>query len=138
MKRIIIPTDFSSHSKHTLKYVLNMLSSSLTPFHISLVNTYLVQQTDPRQVIRINDELKKKSKEGLDRELEDAIQLNENPQISVTVIFQMGSLTHVIRQIIQTEKIHLVAMGKDGGKHVEQIEALLREQKCPLLLTYVN
>ena len=108
------------------------------PCQIFLVNTYMVQQTDPKQVILINDELKRKSKEGLESELEEALSKNNNPQISINITSQMGSLTNVIRQMIQTEKIDLVAMGKDGGKHVEKVAALLKHHGCPLLVTFLH
>jgi hypothetical protein len=138
MKRIIIPTDFSYHSKHTIEYILNFMRETKIRCQLLLVNTYMVQQTNPTQVILMNDELKKKSKIGLELERIDALKKNTNPLITVETNSQMGSLTNVIKQMLQAEKIDLVAMGKDGGRHVEQIASLLREIECPLLITYIN
>src|SRR5665647_862696 len=136
MKRILVTTDFSCHSKHTIDYVLNFLCETQIPCQLLLVNTYMVQQTDPKQVILLNDELKKKSKEGLEREREEAMKKVTNPRISIDVISHMGSLKNIIMQMLKTDKMDLVAMGKDGGKNVETIAALLKQQQCPLLITY--
>jgi hypothetical protein len=101
-----------------------------------LLNTYLVQQTDPGQVIKLNDELKNISKAGLEAERLEAVGKITNPHISIETSSHMGSLNYVILQFLQKEKIDMVAMGKNGGKHVETISTLLKQQHCPLLITY--
>lgn len=105
---------------------------------ILLVNTYMVQISDPGQVIFLNDELRMKSKKGLERESLEALTFNTNPLISIETNSRMGSVVNVVRQIVKAEKIDLVAMGRDGGKHVEQMSILLKEQGCPLLITSLN
>ena len=137
MKKILITTDFSKHSKNTIKYVLNLFQTSQIPCQITLLNTYVVQQTDAKQVITMNDEMKRKSKEGLLAEEIEAKKLLNNSHISINTTSHMGSLKNVIWQLLKKEKIDLVAMGKDGGKHVETIQTLLKEEECPLLITYL-
>jgi nucleotide-binding universal stress UspA family protein len=136
MKRILIATDFSCHSKYTITYVLSFLQDTKIPCKITLLNTYMVQQTDPNQVILHNDELKKKSKAGLEKERDEAIGKVENPNISIDVASHMGSLNHVILQLLNKNEVDLVAMGKNGGRNVETISTLLKQQLCPLLITY--
>ncbi len=138
MKRIIITTDFSYHSKHAIEYVLQLMREAQIACQLLLVNTYIVQQTDPKQVIILNDELKKRSKQGLEQEKIEALKKNTNPLITIETNSQMGSLTNVIKQMLHTYKVDFVAMGKDGGRHVEQVANLLKEQECPLLITYIN
>lgn len=135
MKKILIPTDFSPQSKHTIQYVLNLVQDTQVPCHILLLNTYVVQQTDPKQVIQVNDELKRKSKEGLDSALAEARTKIKNPSILIETASHMGSLNNVIMQVLQKEKIDLVAVCKAGGKHIEKIAATLHQMKCPLLIT---
>ena len=108
------------------------------PCHITLVNTYMVQQTDPSQVIELNDQLKRKSKTGLEQELISAQTKVKNPLITLDIVSHMGSLNNVVLQLIRNQAYDLVAMGKNGGKHVETISSLLKQQKCPLLTTYFN
>lgn len=137
MKGVLIPTDFSHHSTYTIKYVLDLLQNNQGPCRVLLLNSYMVLQTDAKLVISQNDELKAKSKAGLLQDVNYANKNLKNPQITIETISYMGSLKNVIYQVLQKENIDLVAMGKDGGKHVETISALLKEVgKCPLLTTY--
>lgn len=94
-----------------------------------------IQQTDPLQVISFNDELKRRSKAGLERQCADAMRRITNKNITVETASHMGSLNNVILQLLRKEGIDLVAMGKDGGKHVESVSSLLKLQQCPLLIT---
>lgn len=137
MKKILIATDFSRHSKHTLQYVLNFFQDIQVPCHITLLNTYMVLPTDARQVIIMNDELKKKSLAGLHLEENEARQMIKNPHLKIEVISHMGSLKNVISNLFQAKKFDLVAMGKDGGKNVETVQTLLKQVECPLLVTYL-
>lgn len=137
MKKILITTDFSKHSKNTIKYVLDLLQKMAIPCTVVLLNTYMVLQTDAKQVITLNDEMKKKSKAGLLSEESEAKNLINNPLVTVQTISHMGSLKNVIHQLLKNENFDLVAMGKDGGKHVETIQGLLKEEQCPLLITYL-
>ena len=50
----------------------------------------------------------------------------------------MGSLNYVVKHLIQEQEISLVVMGKDGGSHVEQVIAQLKDLQCPLLLTFIS
>lgn len=138
MKKILITTDFSPHSKNTIQYVLDFLQETKIPCELNLLNTYMVLQNDASQVISLNDELKKKSKAGLLKEESEAKSQIKNPLISVHTTSTMGSLKNVIFQMLKKEKYDLVAMGKDGGKHVETIQGLLKQEKCPLLITYIE
>lgn len=138
MKKILITTDFSAHSRHTVDYVLDLFQDTQIACQILLVNTFKVLQTDPRKVIEINDELKKLSLTGLEKEKVEALKKINNPRISIDVASHMGSLNNVVLQIIQNEKIDLVGMGKKKGRHVEMMSSLLRKHRCPLLITYLN
>jgi nucleotide-binding universal stress UspA family protein len=136
MKRILIPTDFSPHAQHTLGYVLDLMEATSVPCQILLLNTYMVQQTDPQHVIRMNDELKHNSAQKLAQEKTEALAKVKNPHISIETVSQMGSLTNVIFQLLQREKIDMVAMGKNVGNHQDKIARLLEQESCPVLLTH--
>ena len=138
MKHILIATDFSRHSKYAIQYVLGFLQDTHIPCKITLVNTYMVQHTDPSQVILLNDELKNRSKAGLEQERNDALAKITNPNITIDISSHMGSLNHVILQLLKKTDIDFVAMGKNGGRHVETISKLLKIQKCPLFITYIK
>lgn len=136
MKKILITTDFSHHSKYTLKYVLNFMKEIHVPCCVLLLNTYRVLETDVNQAITKNDELKKVSQEGLKKEQIEAQQTLSNPHITIETSSHLGSLENVICQLLRKEKFDMVAMGKNGGKHVETIAKILKDYECPLLITY--
>lgn len=138
MKRILIATNFSAHSGCTIKYVLNLFKDTQIPCHILLVNTYMVQQTDPLQVILVNDELKSRSKQNLETEKVCALALIDQAAITIETSSHLGTLKNVVQHLLQKDKIDLVAMGKNGGRHVETVANLLKKLKCPLLITYLE
>lgn len=138
MNRVLIATDFTHHSKNAIKVALEFFNDVPRPCHIVLINTYLVPEVPADLIISTNDQLKKISKAGVEEDHKEALRLNKNPLITFETISQMGSLTNVILQTIQKHKIDLVVMGKNGGTHVDLVSALLKQQGCPLLITYAT
>lgn len=138
MKKILITTDFSAHSRHTVDYIINLFHDTQIPCNILLLNTFKVLQPDPKKVIATNDELKKLSTLGLEVERSEALRKITNPLIKVDIASHMGSLNNVVLQILQNEKVDLVGMGKKKGRHVEMMSSLLKKYNCPLLITYME
>jgi nucleotide-binding universal stress UspA family protein len=138
MKTILVTTDFSHHSNHTIDYVLEFLRDTQIPCKLLLLNTYMVQATNPAEVISMNDELRKRSHTGLESAMLEARSKITNPNITVEVASHMGTLNNVILNLLSKKKIDMVAMGKNGGWHVEMVASLLKQQKCPLLITYAS
>ena len=136
MNNILLTTDFSKDSSHSLDYVLDILKDSKFPVKILLLHTFMVQQTDPSKIIILNDEMKLKSKMGLEELRNEAMKKVTNPNISIEVASQMGSLKNVILQLLDTSKFDLVVMGKNGGKQIESVAALLKQRNCPILITH--
>lgn len=118
--------------------MLELLKDVQSPCKILLVNTYIVQHTDPSKIIFLNDELKLKSKEGLEKQRNETLKLITNPNITIEVASHMGSLRNVLHQILDSTKYDLVVMGKNGGKHVESVTSLMKEKHCPLLITHAD
>lgn len=142
MKKVLITTDFSPHSKHAIKQVLEKFQSSGEPCQILLLNTYMVLSSDPDRMINLvnlNDELKRESKNGLALEVNEVKKmLKSEDKISINTMSHMGSLKNVIGLLLKKENIDLVVMGKDGGKNVETITPFLKEKSIPLLVTYLD
>ena len=136
MNNILLTTDFTQDSGHSLDYVLDILKDSNFPVKILLLHTFMVQQTDPSKIIILNDEMKLKSKIGLEELRNEAMKKVTNPNISIEVASQMGSLKNVILQLLDTSKFDLVVMGKNGGKQIESVAALLKQRNCPILITH--
>lgn len=138
MRNILVTTDFSLHSKNTLKYVLRFIRDTQIPCRILLLNTYVVSHKDPDQLITLNDELKKKSLEGLENERNEALKGLTNPNIEIETYSHLGSLNNVILQLMKKNSIDLVAMGKNQGHQVDVVSSMLKKHQCPLLVTYLN
>lgn len=138
MRNILVTTDFSQHSTNTLQYVLRFLQDTQIPCRILLLNTYVVNHQDPDQLITLNDELKKKSLEGLEKERNEALKMLPNPNIKIETYSHLGSLNNVILQLMKKNPIDLVAMGKNEGHQIDVVSRMLKKQQCPLLVTYLN
>ncbi len=137
MKNVLIPTDFSHHSRHSIECVLDLLQNTSKPCRILLVNSFMILQTDAKLVIAQNDEAKQISLDGLLRDKNFANKNLPNPLITIETVSHMGSLRNVISHLLLKERFDLIAMGKDGGKNIETISKLLKvENKCSLLVTY--
>ncbi len=135
MKRILIPTDFSSEAGQTLEYVLNLFSKTAAPCRIILLHTYIFQQTDRDKVMVMNDELKWLSREGLSKQRSHAMKNIQNSHITIETISQFGTLRNVVFHLLQKGEVDLVAMGKDEDTKLEQISTLLLDYNCPLLIS---
>jgi nucleotide-binding universal stress UspA family protein len=134
MKKILVATDFTEESKEAIDYAVNLLKESPDGGQILLINTYLVQQTDPREILSLNDELRKRSKEGLELEKKAVVRALDNEQVSVSVGSHIGSLINVISNLIYTDDFDLVVMKNRGGEYQETIKTLMKNKKCPLLV----
>ena len=137
MKRILIATDFTPHSRKAIDCVVDFLKNSVSPCEILLLNTYMVSEKDPQKVITLNDELKLASRRNLEHERLELLKKLTNPHIFVSNISHMGSLTNVVSQLLRSQSIDMVVMGKDGGKNVENVSEVLKQNGCPLLVTYL-
>ncbi len=137
MKRIIIATDFSPHSRKAIDCVIGILEDTSAIYEVLLLNTYMVKETDPQKVIHLNDELKRASKKNLEHELELLRKKLQNPNITIKIASHMGSLTNVVSQLIKANPVDLVAMGKDGGRNVENVSVILKQNGTPMLVTYL-
>ena len=135
MKNVIIATDFSSHSKNTFQHVLKMLQDTKIPCQIILLNTYMVNEKDPGQVISANDRLKNESRERLEIERQEILKLISNPNITVTTASHIGSLNNVLHQLMQKDQVDLVVMGKGDQEIVAAVSKVLKNKNCRLFVS---
>jgi len=135
MMKVLLHTEFTPASNNSLCYVLGLFKSASIPIQIMLVNTYIVQQTDPNQVIAANDEMKRKSKAKLDLEASRAKELNSNTNITFETFSHMGSLHNVFSQLASKNEINLAVIAREDVNQTEGIATMLRKSQCPLLVT---
>jgi hypothetical protein len=136
MKKVLVTTDFSTQSRRTLEGVLHFFKDSQEDCQIILLNTYLVTLTDPDFIISLNDEMKLKSKNGLEKEKAAALKINSNKKISIETTSHIGSLNNVIQRLIRCERIDMVALGKEDREALEELRLALKDHDtCSLLVT---
>ncbi len=129
MKRILVATDFSPAARRALEAALARFPSAQR-FKVTLLNAYLVQETDPQLVLEANDRMKQRSREGLERE---KAWLQEKG-LAAETLSQMGSLPNVLGRLLEREKPDLVAMGL--GPDVGSVEGLLEKRGIPLVIAF--
>lgn len=132
MKSILIPTDFSPDAKKNLSSIVSYAQKAGEPCRLLLLNTFILQNTDPDTVIKHNDEMRERSRSGLMSFRDEALRLVTTPGITVDIASHMGSLSNVVHQLLRKEKIDLVALGTP--EHIEALSSLLKREKCPLLI----
>jgi hypothetical protein len=134
MKRILIPTDFSPRSRENILGVLESHKDTRDVTEIILLNTYIVQQTDPSLVILFNDEMKLQSKSKLESLRLEVLDMNSNPYISLTTASQMGGLKNVIVQFLQRERLAHIAITEEQFRDLVSIKEILKSKFCSLLI----
>lgn len=139
MKKILIATDFSPESKQAIKCIVDFFQNIQVSCRILLLNAYLIpKNVESKNIIQVNDLAKINSQKGLKKECHQTLKLITDANMQVETISHMGSLTNVISNITKKEKIDLIVMGKDGGKHVNKVTDLLKDSlsACPLLIVF--
>ena len=132
MRKILITTDFSPQASQTIEHVLKLLQGSDSAVSVLLLNTYLLPKADPSKVIEMNDELKRRSRDGLAESLQKAEAENSNPLVSIQTASHLGSLFNVVQNLMGQEKYETVSFCEGGPQKVAE---LITKKKCPVLIT---
>jgi len=114
--------------------VLDSLRETSNSTEILLLNTYIVQQTDPSLVIGLLDKMKLESKSNLEKLKAELIQGISNPLIAVATASHLGSLKNVILQFLQKDNFTELAVTKDQEIELRPIKDLIRSRDCSVLV----
>ncbi|MDA8792105.1 universal stress protein [Bacteriovoracaceae bacterium] len=135
MVRILVPTDFSHDSQKAIDFAVNFFKDK-SPSKIHLLNTYMVQKSDGNNIIDMNDRIKEMAMKGLERAKDYSEQLTKTETIDVETHLKIGSLKNVIYQMIKEQGIDLVVMGRDAGKHINEVSKHLKDKsaECPIVI----
>lgn len=132
--KILIPTDFSSASKGLIERVLESHHQTSTITEILLLNTFIVNETDPELVIVANDKLKLESRTSLCLLKSQAEEKNKNPHISIETASHLGSLKNVVQQILKKESFNQMAVTKEQANELASIKQFLKEKDCLIVI----
>lgn len=127
---ILIPTDFSEQARHALRFAVETFGGS--PSRFILLNAYANLPKASAPMISLGDILKRRSEEGLQREVDFLSEQLGFRDIDVSKISRPDSLADAIKFIVAREKVQMIVMGftKEDLDH----RALTNMVRTPLLL----
>ena len=135
MKKVLIPTDFSDNAWDALTYVIRLYDD--IPCFFYILNTYEVNSGGVNTAVhssvtkKLYDILREDSKKGLDK---TEAYLNEyllNDKHEYKTISRHGSISSVVRDLVNKENIDLVVMGTTGASGIK--EALMGSNTMRLI-----
>jgi hypothetical protein len=132
--KILIPTDFSHTSKSLIEQIVNSLHETETLTEILILNTFIVKETDPEQVIVANDKLKSESKTSLEELKSLTMSKILNPNVQIQTVSHLGTLKNVIQQILKKERFDQLAVTKEQASELTAIKDFLRERACSFVI----
>lgn len=120
LKEFLIYTDFSETSRNALIYAMSYFKDIKASGRVILLNTYQIPPATPDQLVQLNDELRKKSRTGLERELREAQARLGDEHIVFDMIAHMGTMDNVIRHLVRKRGIQCIIIGSNNGHDIAQ------------------
>lgn len=136
IKKLLVPTDFSSESEKSLDFAVMMakkFGSKIYLFHA--IEPFPYTTTDAFMIVD-NSEALRSIAENL---IKNSAALLRKKGVSVTSSLSLGSPAGEIVMKAEREKVDMIIMGTHGRKGVEHIllgsvaEKVLRLANCPVL-----
>lgn len=112
MKTILVPTDFSEASRAALQWVIAFFQDAQIPCRVLLLHTYLVPAVAPADLVRLNDEMKRRSLDGLREQIGTVAARLRGTRLTIDPVSHMGSLQNVVGHIAREQQVDLVLIGK--------------------------
>jgi nucleotide-binding universal stress UspA family protein len=113
--KVLVPIDFSEHSRHAVQYVLSALANQVT--HVYLLHAYKERTPGNAPLISLIDILREKSERLMQIELKQIEPLLLDSKIELHTFSRFDGYLHSINDIIEKEGIDLVAIGSNGHTH---------------------
>ena len=137
VQKILVPVDFSEHSKKAVTYGLTLagqFNASLTIIHIVPESTPLLYSV-PTQLL----EIQKSQYANAATEIRNLVPTDYAARSGVQTIVKIGNIEQELLGIVRDEDIDLVVMGTHGRRHLSRwfigsvTEHMLRHVPVPLL-----
>ncbi len=143
MRKVVVPTDFSSNAFNALKYACQVFKYERSDFyilHAYAEDVYLQDTVVKRSFL---DELKEVTYQRSQQSLQEtSVRIQEyspNPKHKFNLISAFGTLTDEINDLVNTENIDVVVMGTRGETNDRKITfgtntlQVLKYVQCPVL-----
>ena len=139
IRSILVPIDFSAHSKNALKYAIPLAGQFRASLHLVYVVEPTIYPADLGfgQVVLpgVEDELRHKGAE----ELEGLIEREIGKRVKATYVVRTGSPHHEILLESQEKGVDMIVVATHGHSGVEHIlfgstaDRIVRHATCPVL-----
>jgi nucleotide-binding universal stress UspA family protein len=140
VERILVPIDFSEHSKNALVYAASLAGS----FHADLLLVYVVEPTlypadfgfGQVALPAIEKEMRERGKAGLKKLIESDALLN----VTARAVVRAGNPYLEIISLAREEHVDLIIIATHGHTGVEHLlfgstaEKVVRKAPCPVLV----
>ena len=137
---ILVPIDFSVHSKNALRYAVSMAEQYGASLHLIYVIEPMIYPADLGfgQVVMpgVEEELRIKS----ERELQNLIEREIGDSVKANSVVRLGKPHQEILNEVDEKNIDLIVLASHGHTGVEQIlfgstaMRIVRLAKCPVLI----
>lgn len=144
MKRILIPTDFSSNAWNAISYAMQLLQDQECDFF--LLNTYTPVIPSSRFMapmvngIRIEDAVRSASENGLASTVEKIKKRFDNPKHRFETISSFNLLADEVKDVVESYGIDLIVTGTKGASGMDEVfmgsntvRIIKNTKKCPIL-----
>lgn len=149
MKKILLPTDFSSNSLNAAKYAIELFKEEECEFF--LVNTYTPAFVNSRFMASAvhgglaEDGVQTASQQGLEETLDYINAHFKYPKHHFQTISSFNLLTEEMKEIVENEKINLVVTGTKGASGFDEVflgsntvRMIKSIRECPILAVPEN
>ncbi|TWO32899.1 universal stress protein [Seonamhaeicola sediminis] len=125
MKKILLPTDFSSNSWNAISYALQLFKDKVCKFYLLHTYTPMIYHTEfvlvnPSQY-GLGDAVMEKALKKFDLLKEQIETTFKNPKHSIEVKAVFNTLVTEIKDMVQEENIDYVIMGTKGASGIEEV-----------------
>lgn len=120
MRKLLIPTDFSSNAENAVRYAFAMMKNTGEEVEYVLLNAYTIPHGGSNtMLVSITDILKRDSENGL-RSCMKKIK-SEDEEIDIRTVSMHGSLSTCIETLLDHEDFDLIVMGTLGAGGLKKV-----------------
>lgn len=118
MKRVLIPTDFSSNAKKAAEYAIMVFGDEA---EITLVHAYQIPHSGATVLISVQDIIEKDSKKMLEEERVRLSEKHPSLRSRIAIESRLGEPQEVLRKLINEAGADMVVMGTQGATGLKGI-----------------
>ncbi|MDR9457434.1 MAG: universal stress protein [Salegentibacter sp.] len=143
MKKILMPTDFSTNSINALKYAVSLFKDEECTFY--LLNTFTPVLYDTEYILYsttqpgLEEIYRENSVKGLQKVKKRITSKDKNPKHHFELISAFNLLIEEIKEQVKEKNIDLVVMGTQGATGAQEVlmgtntVQAIKKVKCPIL-----